>query len=332
MALNLSPKVLYDAAQYLKTQSFYGLQVNPSVAYFVVKTYNPELGTPDAVVRASSVLEPFGVFGDEKNIMIWIFRFLIPSETLVTGTGPSVYVSNKDEYINTTYSKNVLTSDIEFNLTLSGLESYSLTNWPSYWFFDKISPAPITASIDANSWVNFTGQSGTVYTVSWKASLQLQDVGWKDDSFTTGWSFWDSEHAAKYSFETDGSVLTVTTNAHILAGGVWWRRLGLDVNIDRFPYVFYRVKGDGRFVVYIYFEDGSFESFGISSSPHPSKGDVAPSEWTGYAFNLRQIRGKNDTVTGISMRVWGEMYNPDVFRSVYWDYFMFANTTTPTFG
>lgn len=170
------------------------------------------------------------------------------------GIGPSISLT-KDNIISQTRTYYIFNdfSNVTYFLQVSGGREYSVTNFPSLWSFDHVSPVPDTSSVDANGCINFTGKPETPYTVYWIADDSYQPVGWKDDSFlNTGWHAERGSDASliSSSFVSDGDILTLTVSG-IPSGYRNYRTLIPSVKPSEYRFLVFRAMGteNARWVI-----------------------------------------------------------------------------------
>lgn len=186
---------------------------NASIAYLVVAKWSVQrnLGSSadyDAIVsQLGGLYETFAVLGNGDG-QIYIFRYRVPYKPF-EGTGPAltVIMDTQETHLNTTYEYKIPTN-VTYTLSLTGASNYSIKDWPLPWSYESIEPYPFSASIDANTWINFTGSPDISYTVRWIANEIYPDVIWKDDSFKEGWQYYSGR--ATYSFSTDGDIMKIS--------------------------------------------------------------------------------------------------------------------------
>jgi hypothetical protein len=161
-------------------------RAHASVSYFVVSIREP---TFEEIVRnTKEVLPVTQIFGDGK-----LYIFAYPS-SITRGVGPRVNVTvdgGVSMSIPTEFAY-VAKSEVSYNLTVSGHSSYNVTNYPSNWAFQSsLVNGTFTmpdSSSDVNSFVQFSGLNPVdVLTVTWEANDLYPIVGWKEDSFKSGW-------------------------------------------------------------------------------------------------------------------------------------------------
>jgi len=191
---------------------------NATTAYLVTAKWSarvylgPRADYESIVNDLSKFYETFAVLGSGDG-QIHILRFRIPWEPY-EGTGPTVTVLMDSQEIPRNTSYTYLTRDkVTYTLNLTGASTYNITNWPLAWSYESIDPTPTKASIDANTWINFTASPDTSYTVKWIANEIYPNVIWKDDSFFEGavgegWYYYWAR--CNYTFKTDGDILEVT--------------------------------------------------------------------------------------------------------------------------
>ena len=187
---------------------------NSSMVYLIVAKWSIEryLGKSadfQAILDIYGMLyEQFAVVGSGDG-QIYIFRYRIPLAPY-EGTGPKVMVIKDSQQVelNTTYSYKILSS-VTYSLTLTGASTYNVTGWPMYWSYEEVLPRPTGLSLDVNAWIYLTGTPERTYTVKWFADGIYPKVGWKDDSFTQGYSL-IRPPSGTYSLTSDGDIATET--------------------------------------------------------------------------------------------------------------------------
>lgn len=186
---------------------------NATVTYLVTAEWSVKriLGQRidyEAIVeQLSRLYETFAVLGVGEG-QIHIFRFIVPYKPY-EGTGPTltVFMDTQKNHLNTSYTYKTPTK-VTYTLNLTGVSTYNITDWPLIWSYESIDPYPINASIDANTWINFTASPDTSYTIKWTANEIYPNVIWKDDSFKEGWYYYSGR--ATYSFTTDGDIIRIS--------------------------------------------------------------------------------------------------------------------------
>jgi len=216
-------------------------QMNNATVVYLILTRSKLGATADEIFGAVEELpyvELYGVFGNDTHV----YAARLPSLPVTGGEGPSVYVYNLGKYVNTTYVFDIPTSNANYTLVLEGASSYNVTQWPAYWSFEKIIPTPLDMQIDANSWINFTARPEQAYQVLWSANEIYRNVGWRDDSFRTGWNEYlnygkwqDDTHP---TVVTDGDILNITGLFIKGARGVYLISKNVEnVSTDEYPYL-----------------------------------------------------------------------------------------------
>lgn len=156
------------------------------------------------------IFEQFAVVGSGYG-QIHVFRWIVRWEPY-EGIGPEVSVTKDSELtkLNTTYSYKYV-ENVTHTLTLTGGLTYEVSNWPKHWSYEQISPTPISLSLDANTYINFTTDPALTYNVTWFANEHHQNVVWKDDSFKSG--MYIHHGSGNYSFTSDGDVASESIEA-----------------------------------------------------------------------------------------------------------------------
>lgn len=294
---------------------------NASIAFFVT---NPsrEVGA-DSMISLLSQRPGFelsGIFGDE----VYVFRYVVPLERVVKGIGPSVYLFSHEEYVNTTFTADAVTYEAEFEVSLNGSNRYELTNWPNHWSFESISPGPVSRYIDANLWINFTARENVEYNVSWTANLLYQDVGWKDDSFLTGWTRYKAaplDFREETTMQTDGDVLTITGNFEKGSRQYYWIWKPVDVSTDLYSYVLVRWRSTGTCAIaWAYYMGGKVWNQRILTY-----GSYNP-DWTTTVVRLQEGAILTDLMIGLD----DSGADAEGSLSAYFDFVMVANATFST--
>lgn len=284
---------------------------NASVSYLVVSKWSLEryIGKSIDFYAVSNLLsliiEPFAtpIGNDEKEIHI--FRLKLP---LISreGIGPSISVFMDSEMVlvNSTYAYDIVT-DVSYTLTLSGHTTYNITNWPLHWSYEEISPIPMTRSINANSWINFTATAQATYDVTWSANEIYKDVMWRDDSLLDGWYFYtgDPEHA----FTSDGDIATESLGGEVKYYVNYEKALPALQNAS---VLLVRAKGsdNSRFAIEIW-----DDSEGKKTNVFWSSWNNAPEDYKTFTFSLPRDK------TFHRLRLFA-MTTDSSPATVYWDY------------
>jgi len=206
-----------------------------------------------------------------------------------------------------------------YKLNLTGSSEYFITDWPSSWSFETITPQPLAASINANSWINFTGSAGIRYTLLWTSNDLYGDVGWKDDSFL---SEWDLRHTQGFILdpviERGGDILSLTGEFGRDVRQVYWLQKGLRLSTDAYPYVIVRWRSTGTCAIsWVYYTDGGGDSVVFYGSES--------AEWTTSVIRLTSGKTVSSVMVGL------DDFTSDTSgqRSASFDYVMFARVTKP---
>jgi len=256
-----------------------------------------------------------GVFQDD----VYVFSYRPPTQRLVEGIGPSVNVLGSIQPVNTTYVRDMASYETTYKLNLTGSTDYFITNWPTSWSFEAITPQPTAASIDANSWINFTGAAGTSYTVLWASNDLYKDVGWKDDSFLLDWNLRHTQgFTQEPTTELNGDIMTLTGEFRRDVRQVYWLQRGLRLSTDLYPYAIIRWRSTGTCAIgWVYYTDGGSDSVVFYGSESQ--------EWT--TSIIRLTSGK--TVSSVMVGLDDFTSDASGLNSAYFDYVMFAGVTKP---
>jgi len=221
------------------------VKAHAQVAYFVVSVRQDQ-ATPDFNTVVEGVTQVLGppdqVLGGGK---LYIFKY--SPLTPVEGYGPYVNVTYDDgalsENVQTKFAYAVK-SEVSYNLTLEGHTAYNVTDYPNNWTFLELRVNGSVASLDdrsdINTFVYVSGRSiSDTVTVKWQADERYPNVGWKDDSFKSGWqthSLYTGSIAPLIT--ADGMTLSLSWN--FVGNGsyqyyYYMKRVG--VLTDDFPYL-----------------------------------------------------------------------------------------------
>jgi hypothetical protein len=312
---------------------------NASIVYVMVSTFRPPVdGNPGVIEQMMDLpfFELHGVFGEGVYIRgnfeasVYVFRVRPPRERIIRGTGPLVYVYNNQTFVNTTFTLDIVTYQANLTAIVAGLPSYNITGWPTHWSFESITPSPIGKYVDANKWINFTSSETETYSVKWTANMLYQPVGWKDDSFKEGWRVTRSIHwEEEPQTSTDGDVLTMTGlfQEGIREGLVLEREVA-NVSTDEYPYVVVRWRSTGTCASVLVTYDGN-----LTNVLKPELEWTVPvygqysDEWKVSIAKL--AAGKAITSVRLYLDDYPSWTDLDGTHSVYYDYIMLANLTTP---
>lgn len=319
-----------------------------SIVYVIVSKFRPPVDGNSLVIEQMMDLpycELKAVFGEGVYVRgkfeasVYVFKVRPPRERMVTGTGPQVYIYNNQTYVKTTFSLDIVTYEASYVATVSRLPSYNITGWPTYWSFESITPSPIERYVDANKWINFTASETMMYSVKWTANMLYRNMGWKDDSFNSGWQVkpksvinWE-EDPQHY---TDGDVLTMTG----LFQEETRQRLVLErdianVSTDEYPYVVVKWRSTGTCASVLVTYDGDVTNVLMPELKWklPIYGQYSE-EWKVSIAKLpagkviTSLRLYLDDYPVGTGYLWHDL---DGWYSVYYDYIMISNMATPEF-
>ena len=254
----------------------------------------------------SQILEKVAILGTQEQ-EIYILRLKLP---LISkqGAGPEITVLEDSQMVqrNSTYFYNIITN-VTYTLTLTGHTTYNVTNWPLYWSYETISPEPLTKSINANSWINFTGATTTTYNITWIANELYKEVIWKDDAFLEGWRFYSGD--TERSFTSDGDVASESLNGTTKYYVNYEKALPGLQNITK---LVVRVKGttNARLALEIWDDSG-----GLRTMVFWSSWKDATTDYKTYTFTVPSDR------TLHRLRLFA-MTKTNTLATIYWDYVM----------
>lgn len=226
------------------------------VAYFVVSVRSPDFNR--VVFEASQIMEVEKVFGGDK---LYVFKYPTPT---FEGSGPKVTVIYDDETTEEVESKFSYTvkSTVTYSVSLKGHTSYMVTYYPKNWVFKSITvnwrPTAFDNISDINSFLFIEGLKSTdLVDILWLANDNYPVVGWKEDSFMSGWAFSEIWQIEPKNF-SDGNILSLSGN---FTPGKYqdpyqdfYYAKGVSVSTDDYPYMIVRWKSTGPVaVVYAYF-------------------------------------------------------------------------------
>lgn len=302
---------------------------NALTVYVMINTIRTEVKDADRVIAQMMNLphsELFGIFGED----VYVFKVTPPRERMIRGVGPPVLYNNQT-YINTTFTVDIVTYEASYNLSLIGLTSYSITSWPMHWSFESVTPAPYSKNIDADNWINFTGREDVTYTVLWKTNLIYQPVGWKDDSFKTDeWQVSFSVHWEEKipQISTDGDILTMTgIFQKEIREGYHITREVPDISTDEYPYVIVRWRSTGTCAgVAVEYESGLTQVLKPEVTWHYAQ---YSRDWKVSIVKLPE--GKTVKAVRLALDDYPSWTDLEGTHSVYFDYIMFSNVTSPQF-
>ena len=235
-----------------------------TVCYFVVSIGRAGVQTAsdfERVIQQTSAFLPVdNVFGDGK---LYIFKYPIPAKS---GIGPDVKVIFDDgaslDYVPTNYSYRVKT-EVYYTIMLTGHESYNITDYPLHWIFLSLTvngvPVLFDESSDINTFIYVKAlKREDNLKLTWQANDNYPIVGWKEDSFKTGWQTSPIYGGTiKPDIDTDGNVLSLSWNFSRKIGEYQFYYYTKFVNLSTNDYDFVLVRwnatGPIAYIV-VYFE------------------------------------------------------------------------------
>ena len=292
--------------------------VDFDVTYFVVsiRAYNFQ----EAVQHTSEILPVEETFGRGK---LYIFKYPLPIQS---GVGPDVKASfdgaTSKVSVQTT-SSYMFRSEVYYTVTLSGHSSYNITDYPEYWTFFDVTVNNTSARFDDASDLNtFISKSGLnpddILRVSWRANENYPVVGWKDDSFKTGWITHPLYGGSiTPDIVRDGNILSLSWNFEAANyHEYYYYTKALNISADEYPYMIVRWRSTGPVAfVFAYFDVGS----GQEIVPLGSQS----SDWTTTIVRLPSTASINRLLIGISnARGMGVVQGA---QTLYVDYVLFAS-------
>lgn len=291
--------------------------VDFDVTYFVlsVRAYNFQ----QALQLTREILPVEKTFGDGK---LYIFKYPLPVQSSV---GPDVKVSFDGTTSNIsvqTTSSFMFRSEVNYTVTLSGHSSYNITDYPKYWtFFDATvnnASAKLDDSSDVNTFISKSGlSSDDILRVTWRANENYPVVGWKDDSFRTGWVTHPLYSGSiTPDIATDGNVLSLSWNFKAAESHEYYYYTKvLNISAEEYPYVIVRWSSTGPVAfVFLYFDVGSGQEIvSLGSQSY---------DWTTTIIQLPSTAKVNQLLIGISnARGMGVIQGT---MTLYVDYVLFA--------
>jgi len=299
---------------------------NASIVYTILtKSYIKKLGLDAEWIIASMEELPFtekvgfeNGFGNDT----YVFASKPPAKPVLSGEGPSVYVYNTGTYVNTTYSYDLTTATTTYALVLRNSSTYNITSWPIYWSFESITPYSTAQQIDANTWINFTGTPDQTYRVLWSADERYNSIGWRDDSFTSGWTKWIQggwEGRNPPEMSTDGDILTLQGEFVLNKYSYYYISTVVNnVSTDTYPFLIMKWMSTNK-VAYgeVSYADGSKERILYWGSYSPN--------WDLKVFKLRSGTVVKEIIIGLSNL--GKEKDVSGTQSFLCDYIFLANKT-----
>jgi hypothetical protein len=269
---------------------------NATVGYFVVSVRNPFFN--DIVERMSVTFPVDKVFGDGK---LYVFRYPFRPLPVVEGVGPNITViydngvstqkvPSRYKYTN----RNEVTYKL---LPLSGHSSYNISDYPSNWTFLTLLVNNASTQFDESSDLNkFLFIQGLGYNdvleATWRANDLYPVVGWKEDSFRSGWrghSLYTGTITPDVS--TDGNVLSLSWSFIPETYQYYYYVKRLNVSTSVFPFIIVRWKSSGpvAVVAVAYASDEKLQypivGFGSQSDYWiDTIGKLEPNETTAYVM------------------------------------------------
>lgn len=326
---NPSLEPLYEARQ--KNNAF--------IVYVMISTFRPPVdGNPGVIEQIMDLpfFELYGVFGEDVYIRgkfeatVYVFRVHLPTEPIVKGIGPRVYIYNNQMYVNTNFTTDIMTYKTSYVATLTGLSSYHITGWPIHWSFESITPTPFVKYVDADKWINFTASETWTYSVEWTTNILYQPIGWKDDSFKEGWRVkrrihWEEDP----QISTDGDVLTMTGLFHEgNREGLVLERDVANVSTDDYPYVIVKWRSNGTCASVLVTYDGDVTN--VLKPGLEWKVPVYGQHSEDWKVSIAKLpAGKTITSLRLYLDDYPSWTDLDGTYSVFYDYIMISNITKP---
>jgi len=195
---DLYPRIVYGNASFFYTfQNILRVCQEKNVSYIIVTRPN-ELPSSTRM----NMLSAFELIHVEGNASLFKFPKLLS----FVRSGPSVMVAADSQIISKETVYNI-SHPSTYSLTLTGYTSYNVSDFPIHWSYENVTinnEIRPPSSLDANSYILISNVSTKdEITMTWKATLLFGEVGWKDDSFRTGWM-------GNAIFSTDGDIVTIS--------------------------------------------------------------------------------------------------------------------------
>ena len=240
---------------------------NANVSYFIVWKGFPNYES--IVQRTSEILPLYQSFDSASGeAALWIFKYPLQVKEEL---GPQVKVTF-DDGVSTKYVETSLVymfeAEINSTLTLSGHTRYNITEYPRNWVFLDLTvngaAAKFDNSSDINTFIYLKGLNvSDVVKVTWQFNSNYPNVGWKDDSFKTGWA----THQIYVGTVTpvivkDGNILSIS---HSFTAGesyeYYYYEKSVNVSTIDYDYVTIRWRSTGPIAIaHVYFEYGGGQS------------------------------------------------------------------------
>lgn len=236
-------------------------------SYFVVSVRWPNF--EKIVQETSEILPADKVFGGGK---LYVYKYPLP---LVEEPGPLVKVVF-DEGAHTNYVETRLVymfeTEVNSTLTLSGYSSYNISEFPASWTFLDLTvnnaPRRFDESSDVNTFVYAKNlDSEAVLVVMWRSNPKYSDIGWKEDSFKSGWHTHEGYRGTIVPrIGTDGSILNISYPFTTETYQYYYYQKSANVSTSDFDSIIVRWMATGRIaVVAVYFDYGSQEIVPLGS-------------------------------------------------------------------
>jgi len=146
-------------------------------------------------------------------------------------------------------------------------------------------------------------------------------VGWKDDSFLTGWTRYKAaplDFREETTMQTDGDVLIITGNFEKGSRQYYWIWKPVDVSTDLYSYVLVRWRSTGTCAIaWAYFMGGKVWNQRILTY-----GSYNP-DWTTTVVRLQEGAILTDLMVGLD----DSGVDAEGSLSAYFDFVMVANAT-----
>jgi hypothetical protein len=296
------------------------LKAQVGIAYVVVWGLHEDGYFDDKIQRISKVLKPDRIFGDG---LLYVYNYT-SSFTPINGNGPNVKVTFDDgtsSESQTTFNY-FLKSEVTYDVVLTGHSSYNITDYPTYWTFNKVilndNEIRLDASSDVNSFIYVSGLAPSdTLDVFWKANEHYPRAGWKEDSFKYGWQTHENYTGTiSPNITTDGNILSLSWNFSAYYGEYQYYYYTRRVNVETndYPYILVKWKTTGSVaVIAVAYTDSPGDQYEIV--PYSS----ASSEWTVSIVKLRSDKQLAYITVGLT-----NLANIDVsdIQDLYVDYIL----------
>jgi hypothetical protein len=206
-------------------------------------------------------------------------------------------------------------SHVSHYLQVSAGTRYNVTGFPEHWSFEYISPEPSALNIDANSWINFTGDTNTVYMICWIANEMYQPVGWKDDSFRNEWiSEKTGPGLVSSSFTSNGDIANITVSGQATETFKYYKKKIPNTKVNDYNFLIFQLSGTrgAQWFLALQNED-QHDIYSVTTD-----WQNFPSTMMAYAYDLSSV---TENIAYVSIGV--KTSNGSV-QSGFFDYIMFS--------